>query len=103
MASKLADAFFETRPRAVIPVEDTDYALLREAAEEPQRSDRATGQIFRGYVQPQLLQQVGSFIEAIQNATEKPPEALPPRKLNAVPDDVVPSTPDAAAQDAPAN
>lgn len=76
-ATKISDAFFNQSAGAVIALEDSDYDLLKEAVEEPQHTSKFTGQVFKGYDQPALLQQVGSYIGAVQSAgtrTKKPEE-----------------------------
>lgn len=78
-ANKIADAFFQKEPGTAVCLEDADYDLLKEATEEPQHLSRATGQVFKGYDQPALLQQVGVYIEAVQSAgarTQKPKDAV---------------------------
>jgi hypothetical protein len=78
-ATKIADALFQKPPGSVVALEDADYELLKEAVEEPQHTNRATGQVYKGYDQPALLQQIGSFIDAVLNArATKPAEPSEP-------------------------
>jgi hypothetical protein len=67
-AAKLSDLLFEKPAGAVVQIEDADWDLLKEAVEEPRRIHRASGQVFVGYEQPALLQQIIPYIEAIQAA-----------------------------------
>ena len=72
-ASQISDAFFDQSPGSWVELESADYDLLKAAAEEPQRYDMATRQPVKGY-NPMLLQQIGSYIQAIQDGeTNKKP------------------------------
>lgn len=78
-ANKIADALFQKPAGTVVELEDADLDLLKEAAEEPQRFHRASGQVLRGYEQPALLQQVGPYIEAVQAAATRTERPKPPK------------------------
>jgi hypothetical protein len=73
-AVTVSDAFFNKKPGEWVGIESADYDLVKQAVEEPQRRDRATGQLVKGYEQPALFQQVVPFILQVQNAVDKLPE-----------------------------
>ena len=75
-ATQIADAFFEQPVGTWVELESADYDLLKAASEEPQRYD-AQRQVVKGY-NPALLQQIGSYIQAIQDGdTNKKPSTDP--------------------------
>jgi hypothetical protein len=73
-AVRISDAFFNKGAGASVAVEEADFDLLKASSEEPQRRDRATGQMVKGYEQPALFQQVIPFVEAVQAASDRVPE-----------------------------
>lgn len=73
MAERISDKLFDAKPGDWVELESGDYDLLKQCAECPEHGDPR--QPTKGY-DSLLLQQVGSFIEAIVDGSkDKAPEA----------------------------
>jgi hypothetical protein len=74
-ACTISDAFFGKKEGTWVRVSDSDYDILKAAAEEPQRYDQNLKNTVKGYASPALFQHVMPFIKTVQDAVDTDPSS----------------------------